>query len=207
MARHSVERLPSFLDYATSEEDDAVFELNESLKITLTKTCRTREALDCYKSVATVVFSVVNASITWRDFTLAATSCDVLYMSSDSLITECTLLRYAPNGGFRLSDVHRTTVDTIAMSYKRALTHHALFELLRADEKLLNVLITVTYLNRMSRDLNKQLGESSIIVGPRSIDVSVGHSDVVIQNASSILREERSYECFCSEIVKNWRPL
>ncbi len=116
-------------------------------------------------------------------------------------------MRYIPKGHFRLADAHRNTVDTIAMPYKRALTHRSLFELLQADRTLLDVLIIVAYLNRMSRDFNRQLSESSIIVGPRSIDVSVGHSDVVIQNVSSILREERSYERFCSEIIKNWRPL
>lgn len=207
MARHSVECLPSFLDYATGEEDDAVFELNESLEIGMSKGRHDRDTLNNYKAVSTVIFNLVQASVYWKDRTALRTNCDLLYLSSNAVITECTLLRYVPKGQFRLGDIRKTTLDAIAMPYKRALTHRALFDLLQADGTLLDVLTTVTYLNRMARDLNEQLSASSIIVGSRSIDVSVGHSDAVIKNVSSFLREERSYERFCAEIIKNWRPL
>lgn len=207
MARHSVECLPSFLDYATSEEDDAIFELNESLEIVMSKSHHDRGTLNNYKAVATVIFNLVQARVDWKDRTTLRTSCDLLYLSSDSVITECTLVRYVPKGQSRLGDIHKTTLDAIAMPYKRALTHRALFDLLQADRTLLDVLTTVTYLNRMARDLNQQLGESSVIVGVCGLSVSVGHSDVVIQDVSSILREERSYERFCAEIIKSWRPL
>lgn len=207
MARHGVENLPSLLEYATSQEDNAIFDLNESLEIVMMKTCHDRDTLCNLKNVATVIFDMVNAHVRWKTGLSPTTICGVLYMASDALTTGCTLLRYVPKGHFRLSDVQKTTMDTIAIPYKRALTHSALFDLLKIHGTLLDLLIIITYLNRMSSDFNRQLSESSIIVGATSLDVAVGNSDVVIQNVSNILRAEHSYDRFCAEIIKNWRPL